>query len=65
MARKSFRKRVINRIRRTLRMNEMNNVIEKEFTDSRGNKSKLRLDFNPHLPKDPTIELQYDYGDNK
>ena len=65
MARKSFRKRVINRIRRTLRMDEADNIIEKEFTDSRGNKSKLRFDFNPHSPKEPTIETYIDYGDNK
>ena len=63
MVRKSFRKRVIKKIKRTLQMNEMQNIIEKEFTDSKGNKSKLRFDFNPHSPKEPTIQLDYKYGD--
>ena len=46
-------------------MDEMDNIIEKEFTDSRGNKSKIRLDFNPHSPKEPTVQGGYNYGDEK
>ena len=65
MARKSFRKRVVRKIKRILRMDEAQNVIEREFGDNQGNKTKIRFDFNPHSPKDPTIELQYDYGDKK
>lgn len=65
MARKSFSRRVVRKIKRTLKVDELQNVIEKEFTDSRGNKMKFRFDFNPHSPKEPTIEGGFNYGENK
>ena len=46
-------------------MDEMNNIIEKEFTDSRNNKVKFRFDFNPHPISEPTIKWQREYGENE
>ena len=65
MARKSFSRRVVRKIKRTLKVDELQNVIEKEFTDSRGNKVRLRFDFNPHPIDEPTIKWQRQYGDNE
>lgn len=65
MAKRSFSKRVVQKIKRILKSSEINNIIEKEFGDDKGNKTKIRFDFNPHPINKPTIELQYDYGDNK
>ena len=45
---------------------ETQDVIEKEFGDSKGNKTIIRLDFRPHSIKEPTIQLDYEYSkDNK
>ena len=65
MARKSFRKRVTRKTQRKIKPDEVNSVIEKNFIDSRGNKSILRFDFNPHPISTPTIYGGFDYGDNK
>ena len=65
MAKRSFSKRVVRKIKRVLKPDELNDVIEKEFGDGQGNKTKLRFDFNPHPISEPTINIQYDYGDNK
>ena len=46
-----------------LQPNEARNVIEKEFADSRGNKVKLRVNLNPHSPKEPTVDWQRKYGE--
>ena len=62
---KSFRKRIVKKIKRVLRRDEAKNIIEKEFTDSKGNKSKIIIDFNPHSIKEPTIQGGYDYGDKE
>ena len=61
--RKSFTKRVVRRIKRTLSPDEAQNVIEKEFESKKGDKLKFRFDFNPHSPKEPTIEGGFNYGD--
>lgn len=63
MARKSFRKRVTRKTQRKIKPDEVNSVIEKTFIDSRGNKSILRFDFNPHPISKPTIQLDANYGD--
>ena len=55
--RKNRRKRV------RLNPNEAQNVIEKEFIDSKGNKVRLRVDFNPHSPKEPTIDWKRKNGE--
>ena len=62
---KSFSKRVTRKIKRVLKENEARNIIQKEFLDSQGNKSKLILDFNPHSPKEPTVQGGFNYGENK
>ena len=65
MARKSFRKRVTRKTQRKIKPDEVNSVIEKDFINSRGNKLKIQLDFNPHNINRPTIEGGFNYGDNK
>ena len=65
MARKSFSKRIVRKIKKRLTPDETQNIIEKEFTDSHNNKHKLRIDFNPHSQKEPTIETYIDYGEDK
>lgn len=65
MARKSFSRKIVRKIRKVLHRDEAENIIEKEFGDNKGNKTRLRFDFNPHPINKPTIELEYDYGDNK
>ena len=65
MARRSFSKRIVRKIKRMLKPDEAKNIIEREFTDSHGNKSRLILDFNPHKPSEPTIQGGYNYGENK
>ena len=43
---------------------EAEDIIEKEFGDTEGNKTKIRFDFNPHPIDEGTINIYYDYGDN-
>lgn len=65
MAQKRFSKRVTRKTQRKVKPEEVNNIIEKDFVDSRGNKSILKFDFNPHPINKPTIQTFIDYGDNK
>jgi len=62
---KNFSRKVIRKIKKILKPDEIQNVIEKEFSDSRGNKLKFRFDFNPHSPNKPTIQGGFKYGDDK
>ena len=62
---KRFSRRITRKIKKILKENEARNIIEKEFTDSHGNKSKLILDFNPHATKEPTIQGGFNYGEDK
>ena len=64
MARRFTRQRT-KRTRVRLRPDEAKNIIEQEFTDSRGNKARLRLDFNPHSPKEPTMDWKRKYGEEQ
>ena len=64
MARRSFSKRVTRKIKKTLKPNEAQNIIEREFTDSHDNKHRFRMDFNPHSPSEPTIEWKVNYGNS-
>ena len=62
---KRFNKRVTRNTKTKLRPDEVKSWIEKDFIDSRGNKIKIRFDFNPHPISEPTFKWQRDYGDNK
>jgi hypothetical protein len=62
---RKFSKRITRRIKKIIKENEARNIIEKEFTDNRGNKVRLRFDFNPHPIDEPTIKWQRQYGDNE
>lgn len=62
---KRFSKRVTRKTQRKVKPEEVNNIIEKDFIDSRGNKIKIKFDFNPHPISEPTFKWQRDYGDNK
>lgn len=62
---KRFSKKQTKRTKVRLTPREAENIIEKEFTDDKGNKTKLRFDFNPHPIGKPTIELDYEYGVRK
>jgi len=62
---KRFSRRVTRRKKTKLKPNEVNSVIEKVFIDSRGNKSILKFDFNPHKTSEPTIQGGFNYGDDK
>lgn len=44
---------------------ESQNIIEKEFSDSKGNKLKFRFDFNPHPINDPTIQFDVKHGEKQ
>lgn len=65
MAKRSFSRRVVRKIKRILKPDEAKNIIEKEFEDSHNNKIKFRFDFNPHSTEEPTIKWQRNHGDNK
>ena len=41
------------------------NIIEKEFSDSRGNKIRFRFDNNPHKIDEPTIEWKRKYSEEE
>lgn len=65
MARKSFSRRVVRKIKRTLKLDEAQEIIRQEFTDSRKNKHIFIMDVKPHNPSKPTIEGSVEYKDNK
>ena len=65
MARKSFSRKIVRKIRKVLHRDEAQDMIEKEFSDSHNNKIKFRFNFSPHPINEPTIKWQRDYGDNK
>lgn len=65
MAKRSFSKRVVRKIKRVLKPDEAQNIIETEFSDSHNNKIRFRVDFNPHPIDEPTFRWQRDYGENK
>ena len=60
---KRFSKRTTRKTKVRLNPNYLQNIIEKEFTDSKGNKSIIRFDFNPHPISEPSIQLDYKYGE--
>lgn len=60
---KRFSRRTTRRTQRKIKPEEVNNIIERNFIDSRGNKSTIRFDFNPHKPSEPTIQGGFNYGD--
>lgn len=59
---KKFSKRIKRTIKKFLNPQEMRDVIEKEFGDNKGNKTKIRFDFSPHPISEPTFKLEYEYG---
>ena len=61
MSRKSFSRRVVRKIKRTLKLDEAQEIIRKEFTDSKGNKMNMSIDVKPQKPKEPTIEWNRQY----
>lgn len=61
MSKRSFSKRVIRKIKRTLKLDEAQEIIRKEFTDSKGNKMNMSIDVKPQNPKEPTIEWNRQY----
>ena len=65
MARRSFSKRVTRKLKRIIKQNELQNIIEREFIDSHNNKVQLKFDFNPHNFNEPTFRWQRQYGDNE
>lgn len=58
MARKSFSRRVVRKIKRTLRLDEAQEIIKREFSDGNGNKSTVIYDVKPQKWNSPTIEVQ-------
>jgi hypothetical protein len=62
---KRFSKRVVRKVKKILKPDETRDVIEKEFGDTRGNKTILQFDFRPHSINKPTVEIEYDYGEDK
>lgn len=62
---RKFSRRTTKKTKVKLNPNEVRDVIEREFGDDKGNKTKLRFDFRPHPIKEPIIQLDYDYGDKK
>lgn len=60
---KRFSKRVTRKTQRKVKPEEVNNIIEKDFIDSRGNKIKMQYDFRPHSINEPTFSIKRDYGD--
>ena len=64
MARK-FTRTVTKKTKTKLKPSEIQDLIEKEFVDSKGNKMKFRFDFRPHPINEPTIQWQRDYGEDK
>ena len=61
MAKKYSRKVTKKRIFK-LNPRDAQDIIEKEFSDSRGNRIRFRHDFRPHPIDEPTIEWQRKYN---
>lgn len=47
MSKRSFSRRVVRKIKRTLRLDEAQEIIRKEFSDDKGNKSTIIYDVKP------------------
>ena len=60
---KKFSKKTTKKYRVKLLPRDIDNIIEKEFGDSRGNKTRFRIDFRPHSIEEPTIDLKYEYSE--
>ena len=58
MARKSFSRRVVRKIKRTLKLDEAQEILRKEFSDDKGNKSTIIYDVKPQKWNAPTIEIE-------
>ena len=61
MAKRFSRKVTKKRIFR-LNINEANEIIRKEFIDSRGNRMRMILDAKIQKPNQPTIEWNREYN---
>jgi len=60
-----FSKKTKKKTTKKITEKELQNIIEKEFSDNQQNKIKFRFDFNPHSPDEPTIKWQRKYGETK
>lgn len=65
MARKSFSRRVVRKIKRTLRLDEAQEIMRKEFIDSHGNKHVNIIEFKPQSPLKPDFKQTVEYKDDK
>lgn len=66
MAKRSFSRRVYRKIKKLLSPKNAEDIIKREFEDSRGNKHELNFNFRPHSPNDGgDIRLKYNQGENK
>lgn len=58
---KRYSKKVTKKKRIRLSPKNAENIIEKEFIDSKGNKIFTNINIKPHRPSIPTIQIEREY----